>query len=335
MLSLVFAMLKECCKPNQRKPIKQSHQFIPNKWLPHPFCQTVISRILPCPRIKFERESIHFHDGVVCCLDVAKNKNGGAIILLIPGFAGSSASSYCKWFAKSALERGYTVVVYNRRAHVRESVSQSFPKHYDALDLDTVLDWIAHEFGVAAPLYGVGVSAGGNILMRHDGGKNDNKDKTMRAIVSVCNGYDVSKTVQHIEANPVLNQLFLDLSKTIMKNVTASNASNPFTAFKKFSDLERHVMGANLETYYYDSSSEHVIDAIKTPTLCINAADDPLVSYDYESKTFEARNSNISLLLTNHGGHVGYIDDRWKCDWWCERALDFIEQDSHIASNMQ
>lgn len=61
--------------------------------------------------------------------------------------------------------------------------------------------------------------------------------------------------------------------------------------------------------------------------LCINSLDDLLNEFhDAEYYTnMVAKNPKISLILTSHGGHVGYVDRSWKCNWWCENVMAYID----------
>ena len=52
-----------------------------------------------------------------------------------------------------------------------------------------------------------------------------------------------------------------------------------------------------------------VIDKISIPTLIITAADDPFVPPGPFTDPSVARNRNITLKLTPHGGHCGFIEE--------------------------
>ena len=335
---------------SKRKPVRTSFvnlpanahveftHFSPSWWIPHSLGQVIASRVLPAPKVDFVRHTTLFSDGVVCCLDVVhSNVENKGTILFCPGFSGNIHSPYCSWFADLATSKGYNVVVYNRRAHVAESVSDTYPLHYDQDDLNIVLDWIDHNF--EGPLFGVGISGGGNTLMKHIGdfGKTTTttdeitSSQPFKAVVSVGNGYDVDASVNHIEATPLTNRVSVNFAREILENVKGGGGS--FAPREEmFSALERKALSTfNHQTtymphYYKSMSCSEVLEHIDIPMLCINSLDDLLMFHDAEYYTnMVVKNPKISLILTSHGGHVGYVDKSWKCIWWCENVMAYID----------
>lgn len=320
----------------ERKPIRTSFlncktlftHFSVNKWVQFPIINSILSRILPRPKIIYERVIIPFIDNVNCCLDIANpdaniNYLKGTI-LFCPGFSGSVKSSYCNWFTDLATKRGYRVIIYNRRAHVPESYSDIYPLHYEPVDLEVVLKWI-HTKYPDSKLYGVGVSAGGNLLMRHAHVSSIKFEK----IVSLCNGYNIKNIVYHVETKSFVNKLLMGFIREILENVKGARGIGRF--YEKFSELENKILKTYCSSqtflwdyYSYSSCSNH-IKYLDMPVLCINTLDDPMIPYNEEYYiNMIKENPNISVILTSHGGHVGYIDREWKCNWWCENALNFV-----------
>ncbi len=75
--------------------------------------------------------------------------------------------------------------------------------------------------------------------------------------------------------------------------------------------------------YYQRASAMRVIDKISIPTLIITAADDPFVPPGPFKDPVIARNRNITLKLTPHGGHCGFVEEsRAGYDgYWAEREI--------------
>ena len=87
------------------------------------------------------------------------------------------------------------------------------------------------------------------------------------------------------------------------------------------------------DCFYADASSCHVISDIRIPTLFIAARDDPLVPAEIYDKLDAP--ASITLHLTEHGGHLGFIgsqgcdpDRRW-LDW---RILDWITAGRRLSN---
>ena len=324
--------------------------FSPNKWIFNSIGQVLASRLLKCPRVDFERVIVPFQDGVNCVLDVARpvkknadadaNANadadsGPGTILFCPGYSGNTSSPYCSWFADAAIKRGYTVVIYNRRAHLSESTSPTYPMHFDQDDLDTAMVWT--RANTAAPLYGVGVSAGGNILMCATASQALCTNNPFKAIVSVGNGYDIDATVDYIETKPFANRIITGFAREILENVQPGGGPGFAPHTHTFSGLERKALSCFNEyniympAYYKSVSSASVLEQIEVPTLCINSLDDILLchSIDYLINMTK-RNMRISIILPSHGGHVGFVGKDFKCDWWCQNTLEFLDCQAFI-----
>jgi hypothetical protein len=91
----------------------------------------------------------------------------------------------------------------------------------------------------------------------------------------------------------------------------------------------------SVEAYYDASSALHILPHLQKPTLILYAADDPMFdpSIVADLKKESDRNPNIHLVLTQYGGHVGYISSR-ECQhqakdpdpWWAwNRILEFFK----------
>jgi predicted alpha/beta-fold hydrolase len=93
---------------------------------------------------------------------------------------------------------------------------------------------------------------------------------------------------------------------------------------------------SSVEAYYQASSALQILPQISKPTLILYAADDPLFDPAIIPELEEAcdRNSAIDLLLTQYGGHVGYLSSK-ECQrqaqdsdpWWAwNRVLQWLEE---------
>jgi predicted alpha/beta-fold hydrolase len=78
---------------------------------------------------------------------------------------------------------------------------------------------------------------------------------------------------------------------------------------------------ANAKEYYDKCSSIHFIPEIKIPSLIVSAADDPVV--DSRRLVDLEVNNNIDVLLTEKGGHVGFLGWGTRYDEvrWADQAI--------------
>jgi hypothetical protein len=81
----------------------------------------------------------------------------------------------------------------------------------------------------------------------------------------------------------------------------------------------------SVDQFYANTSSRPVISEVRTPALLIASRDDPLVPVELFDQL--ALPDSVTLHLTDHGGHLGFIgqkgpdpDPRWM-DW---RIVDWI-----------
>jgi predicted alpha/beta-fold hydrolase len=85
-----------------------------------------------------------------------------------------------------------------------------------------------------------------------------------------------------------------------------------------------HFGFSSAEEYYYRAAAMRVIDRIRIPALVITAADDPFVPLDAFRSPAIAGNPHITLVITEHGGHCGFLAARNGAGddgYWAERQL--------------
>jgi hypothetical protein len=75
--------------------------------------------------------------------------------------------------------------------------------------------------------------------------------------------------------------------------------------------------------YYYRAASMRVVDQIRVPTLVITAEDDPFIPAGPFRDPKVTGNPHISLRITRHGGHCGFVEDaRDGYDgYWAEQQI--------------
>jgi len=91
---------------------------------------------------------------------------------------------------------------------------------------------------------------------------------------------------------------------------------------------------ASVEAYYTASSALYQLPHLKKATLILYAADDPMFDPTLvaDLQVVAAQNTAITLLLTEYGGHVGYLSSKVgqrrandPDPWWAwNRILDWI-----------
>jgi predicted alpha/beta-fold hydrolase len=83
------------------------------------------------------------------------------------------------------------------------------------------------------------------------------------------------------------------------------------------------------EDYYHRASAMRVVDRIRVPALVVSAEDDPFVPAAPFRDPALTCNPSITLLISTHGGHCGFIGPRSGGDdgYWAEdQIVRFVER---------
>jgi predicted alpha/beta-fold hydrolase len=82
------------------------------------------------------------------------------------------------------------------------------------------------------------------------------------------------------------------------------------------------------QDYYDRCSSVHYLNGIETPTLVINALDDPFMT-PHVIPTADRLSPSVTIEIAENGGHVGFIEGGppWRPTFYLPaRILGFLER---------
>jgi predicted alpha/beta-fold hydrolase len=83
------------------------------------------------------------------------------------------------------------------------------------------------------------------------------------------------------------------------------------------------------EDYYHRAAALRVIDRIGIPTLIVTASDDPFVPVEPFRDPKLTGNPHITLAVTGHGGHCGFLGEAETAGddgYWAEaRIIEFAQ----------
>lgn len=239
------------------------------------------------------------------------------LLVLFHGLEGSSQSHYARAFAQSAGQAGWAYAVPHFRGCSGEI--NYAPRAYHSGDYAEI-DWIMQRLRGehAGPVVAVGVSLGGNALLRWAQEAGASASQWVRAIVSICSPIDLNACGQAlgIGLNRVIyTPMFLQTMKpkalhklaqypglfdeeALLRARTLYDFDNIFTAplhgFKDAAD------------YWQRASAKPHLHAIKIPTLLIQAKNDPFVPAHSQANLREI-SQDVTLWQPEHGGHVGFM----------------------------
>jgi predicted alpha/beta-fold hydrolase len=210
------------------------------------------------------------------------------------------------------------------------------PRSYHSGETGDALNAIARiRQRVTGPLFGVGFSLGGNVLLVLMAKAGAQAPLDAAAAISVP--YDLQKCARALDTSGgfgrVYGRYFLRSlkGKAIGKlkrhpgalDAARIHAAQGIESFDEAVTAPLHGF-ASAAQYYRQSSSGPLIARIQRPTLLISSTDDPLVPLPPPADAIA--NPWVTALLTEHGGHVGFVSGTlWRPRYWAEKqALHFL-----------
>ncbi|KVW99635.1 hydrolase [Thiobacillus denitrificans] len=287
-------------------------------WLPGGHVQTIYANLLiRVPPVASRRERLELADGDFLDFDWTDGTAGTPVVVLFHGLEGSADSPYARALMAQVRARGWHGVV----AHFRGCSGEEnrLPRAYfagDSADIDHVLRHVKSQHA-AAPVYAVGVSLGGNALLKWLG----EQGEAARALVERAAG--ISAPLDMTAAGHALDQGFnrrvytarflatlkaKALRKAVrFPGVLDAAAIAAATTFREFDTLVTARLHGfrDAEDYWFKVSAKPLLKSIALPTLVINARNDPfLPAWALPSSA----NASPSVILEQpaSGGHVAF-----------------------------
>ncbi len=232
------------------------------------------------------------------------------------GLEGNSASAYAVAFASMAAQRGWSFSVPHFRG-CSGAVNRA-PRAYHSGDFEEV-GWILqrHRAATRLPLLAVGISLGGNALLRWVEEAGTGAAKTVAAAAAVCPPLDLSAAGAAIDRGfngAVYARMFLH---TMKPRALAKLQQYPglfdrqrLLAARTLHDFD-DVFTAPLhgfkgaDDYWRRASAKPHLQAVRIPTLLLNARNDPFVPAGSLPDT-DGISRHVTLCQPASGGHVGF-----------------------------
>lgn len=243
------------------------------------------------------------------------------LLVLFHGLEGSSRSHYAEAFAHAAGLAGWRYVVPHFRGCSGEINLAA--RAYHSGDYEEI-DWILRRLRVAhqGPLLAIGVSLGGNALLRWAEEAGEAAAGIVRAVASVSAPVDLAAGGAAIGTGfnrLVYTRMFL---RTMKPKALRKLAQHP-----GLFDRERLLAARNLyefdnvftaplhgfrdtEDYWTRASSKPHLARIRVPALVLNALNDPFVPAASLPRPGEV-GDHVTLWQPPHGGHVGFPAGGW------------------------
>jgi hypothetical protein len=255
------------------------------------------------------------------------------LAVLLHGWEGSSESLYLLSVAELLHQRGFSVLRLNLRDHGGTHALNR--ELFHSCRLPEVVGAIARlqTLYPGHRLMLAGFSLGGNFCLRVGARARDAGIRIAR-IVAVCPVLDPATTLEALERGPAIyNRYFMYKWR---RSLRAKQAAWP--EHYDFGDLiddpsltgmtEKMVLNytdyPDLATYLRGYAiTEGVLESLEAPTHLITSADDPMILARDLGRL--ARPASLTLSVTQHGGHCGYMDAIRGPSWIDRRIVSEFE----------
>ncbi len=256
-------------------------------------------------------------------------------ILALHGLEGSSSAHYMQGIADKALRAGFNAVLLNQRnCGGTEHLGPGLYHSGLIDDAAFVMRELARTEGIDR-VVAAGYSLGGNLALRLAGTHTPADLPQLRAVCAVSPVLELEACVRALErrSNFIYQWNFVRNLKARMRRKQACFPGGfdlaRLGAIRTVRQFDAAYTApsfgfASAEDYYHRAAALRVIDRIKVPALIITAEDDPFVPHESFRDPALTGNPNITLLVTRHGGHCGFLSDPEGPDddgYWAERQI--------------
>jgi len=326
-------------------PFLPARPYASPLWLPGGHAQTIYAAIAaPRPHVVYRRERWDTPDGDFIDLDWADADPEGGIrgaektplVALFHGLEGNSRSHYAIALMAALQNAGWCGVVIHFRGCSGEL--NRLPRAYHSGD-SAEIDWILRRLRQrhpAAPLHAVGVSLGGNALLKWLGEQREDAAGILRAAVAVSAPVDLMAAGDALGHG--FNLLYARHFLTTMKRKSLLklarfphlfdgrklHAANTLRAFDDLVTAPLHGY-RNTDDYWTRASSRPLLRDIAVPTLLVNARNDPFLPRSALPQAHEV-SAAVTIEFPEEGGHAGFVAGTLPghLEWLPQRILGYF-----------
>ena len=238
------------------------------------------------------------------------------LLVIFHGLEGSSGSHYAEALADVARARGWACAVPHFRGCSGEL--NHGPRAYHSGDFEEI-DWILRRLKADhnGPVLAVGISLGGNALLRWAGEMGRSAAAVVSSVASVCSPLDLTASGWAIGRGfnrQVYTRMFLRsmVPKALRKldqhpglfDRSALLAARDLYEFDNVVTAPLHGF-KNTDDYWKRASAKPHMKQISVPALALNAINDPFIPA-WSLPAPSDVSSSVTLWQPAQGGHVGF-----------------------------
>ena len=226
-------------------------------------------------------------DGDFIDLVWTEKKETIPIVLLLHGLEGSINSSYVKGILKTVIDRGWQgVLMHFRGCSGRHNRLDRSYHSGDTGDINSVIIELTNRYP-GRKIAAIGISLGGNVLIKYLGEQGNNCPLTAAIAISVP--FDLSICAKELEtgfSRIYKRYLIRSLNKKINNKFKEKSAPINLKKLKEwtnFYSFDHNVTAPlhgfiSVDDYYTRSSCKNFMKNISIPTLILQSKDDPFMN---------------------------------------------------------
>jgi hypothetical protein len=310
--------------------------FRPAWWLPGPHGQTLwgslARRRAPAAALRLTRRRVELADGDF--IDLSCGAGDGPAVLVIHGLEGGLGSHYAGALVARLAREGFRPVFMHLRGTGAEPNRLDRSYHSGASDdLAEVLSVLADDPD-GPPRAAVGFSLGGNLLLKYLG--EGRPELHLRQAIAVSVPFVLRDAMLRLDlgfSRVYRGHLVGRLKRSLRRKFdgrglpAALDPALDLDGIRDFNAFDDRITAplngfAGVFDYYQRASCRQYLPQIDTPTLILQAADDPFLfpaSLPFEHEL----GPGVTLELSPRGGHVGFVAGHWpwRPVYWLEERI--------------
>lgn len=289
----------------------------------------------PTPIVNYTRKRFTTPDNDFLDIDFLEQKNKNKLVILLHGLESDTEQGYIKGTAKILFDNEFSVAAINQRGCSGEPNNHYYAYHSGfTQDVDFVIQSLEKEY---EEIYLVGYSLGGNLILKYLGEQKyriSSKIKKAIAISVPCHFHDTALNLIEKPSNVIYRHHFLKKLKNKLrrkaeifpKRISQETIDNMKT-LKDHDDV--YIADAHnfkdAKDYWNSCGSIHFLKEITTPTLLLNAQDDPFLTPSSFPIEIAKNHPFLHLEIPQYGGHVGFFQKSTNNVLWNEeRIISFL-----------
>lgn len=310
-------------------------------WLPGGNMQTLYPYFYkPAQLFKYRRERWELDDGDFVDVDWVDGSAHSPLIVFFHGLEGGSCSHYILSITNRLKHYNWRSAVIHFRGCSGKPNRLSRAYHAgDSTEIDWMLQRITSQTQATSatqPVYVIGVSLGGNALLKWLGEKGEQAKKLVAGAATISVPLDLAAAGSALDVgfNQVYTRHFLNTLKykaldklEQFPGLFDAKALKKCTTIYDFDNLVTAPLHGfrGTDDYWRQSSSKPWLAHIKVPTLVINARNDPFMPASV-LPTQKDVSPAVTLEFPEQGGHAGFMQGPFpgKLNWLPKKILSFF-----------